>query len=208
MKKMLVAAIFAAFGASAQAATLDFIGDANASERGVASGFTYNNAFTDGVTLTLESNYNPYFDDSNAGLGVCKVLNGSAQCNPTNDDNVTVGESLTVKLDGTYKLSNLLFTGEGHSVAAGIVPLATTETLLFGTNGGALAQWTFAALSSATFNKVKSFSFHFDDGNATAEQFYLANAVVSPVPVPASLPLLLAGFGGLAALRRKRRKAA
>lgn len=207
MKKLLAGLLCAFFATSAQSATLDFLGDANAQERGVSSGTTYSNAFTDGLTLTLTSNFSPYFDSKNAGLGVCKVLNSNDQCVPASDDNVTFGESVTVDLNGLFDLSRFLFTGEGHSLAAGIQPLVTTETLLFGTNGGALQQTTFADLSAASFMNVQSFTLAFDDNGNNAKQFYLASVVATPVPLPAALPLLLAGLGGMAWVGRRRKAA-
>ncbi len=209
MKKLLVGVFCAILGTSAQAATLDFLGDANNEERGVASGTTYSNAFTGGLTLTLTAgmDFNPYFDGANAGLGVCQVLDNEDQCDPSSDDNVTDGESVTIDLNGTYNLSNFLFTGEGHSLSAGIVPLATDETLLFGINGGALSQTTFALLSAASFMDVQSFTLAFDDDGNNAEQFYLASVVATPIPVPAALPLLIAGIGSMAWVGRRRKTA-
>ncbi len=211
MRTFLTAtAVVLATGAVANAATLDFLADANASERGVASGTVINSIFTGFTNVTLSANdgFSPYFDKGNAGLGVCKVLTASAQCNPSDDDNVTISEMLTIAFDTAMNLSNMVFTGEGHSSAAGIEPLTTTETLLFAINGGTLAQYTFADLSAASFTNVLSASFHYDDGASTAEQFYLASADVTPVPLPAALPMLAAAMGGLGFLARRRRKAA
>lgn len=207
MKKLLVGVFCAILGTSAQAATLDFLGDANNEERGVASGTTYSNAFTGGLTLTLTSNFNPYFDGANAGLGVCKELDEGDQCDPASDDNVTAGESVTVDLNGTYNLSNFVFTGEGHSIGAGIQPLVTDETLRFSINGEALSQTTFAILSGASFVNVQSFTLAFDDDQNTAEQFYLASVVATPIPVPAAFPLLIAGLGSMAWVGRRRKTA-
>jgi hypothetical protein len=44
----------------------------------------------------------------------------------------------------------------------------------------------------------------FGAGDLTGAEFGLANTSPTPVPLPAGLPLLLAGLGGLAVLRRKR----
>jgi hypothetical protein len=44
----------------------------------------------------------------------------------------------------------------------------------------------------------------FGAGNLSGEEFGLANTNPAVVPLPAGLPLLLAGVGGLALLRRKR----
>lgn len=155
--------VLAILGTSAQAETLDFLGGANNEERGVASCTMYSNAFTGGLTLASTSNFKPYFDGANAGLGVCKELDEGDQCDPASDDNVTTGEWVTVDLNGTYNLSNFLFTGEGHSIGAGIQPLVTDETLRFSINGEALSQTTFASLSAASFMNVQSFTLAFDD---------------------------------------------
>lgn len=45
----------------------------------------------------------------------------------------------------------------------------------------------------------------FENGGSTGVEFFIDNTIATPaiVPLPASLPLLLAGFGGLAFVRRR-----
>ncbi len=151
-------------------------------------------------------------DPAQAGLGVCGTLDGSQQCNPSNDDNLQQGEIVTVSWTTAQDLSNLLFNADGHT------PLASDSTYLqFSINGGSLELYTFADLEAATFTGVTSMTFAYADDQHTGQQYYIDSAVLtasaipvpstSPVPVPAAGFLLLGGIGALAGLRRKRKAA-
>ena len=220
-KAIASAVALMAFAPMAQAATLDFISEANNNERGVID----NTVITmDGVDVTFSANGTnfAYFDHGNAGLGVCQNVTNFTSGGTSNrcasgasDDNVTVKEAVTIAFDTAMNLSDLIFQREGHT------PFSTStsalqKTLLFGINGGDLGRYTFGQLEGLSFGAVLKATFAYDDSsfdpvranNLTrdAEQFYLASATVSPVPVPAGLPLLLAGIGGLGLMARRKRK--
>ena len=95
------------------------------------------------------------------------------------------------------------FNGEGDGLLdyTGdiLAPLGLTTFLASSTTDGNLFRGVFFAFNnqvtfrnSATFNEVSQGDFPFD---------------VTPVPVPAALPLLLAGLGGLAFVARRRKAA-
>lgn len=227
MKLLAIAAVIAAMSAgSASAATLDFLAAATNNERGFQDGSVVT---LDGLNVTLsaglQSNYGAdpavtddayaYYDHGNAGLGVCKNVTNFTSGGTANrcasgagDDNVTVTEYVTLAFDAAQKLSSFAFRNANHHVIN-----STTQTLLVGINDGPLAQYTFAALSSVfpTFFDVDSITLAYDDGESSANQFYLSSVTaevdpeINEVPLPAGLPLMLAGLGafGVASRRRK-----
>ncbi len=232
MKSILTAAALSAafFASGANAAVLDFLGAATNNERGFADGSVVT---LDGLNVTLSAglqvNYGAvpsvsddayaYYDHGNAGLGVCKTVTDFTSGGTSNrcasgsgDDNVTVTEYVTLAFDTLQNLGSFAFRNGSHNPIT-----SATETLLVGINGGALTQYTFATLAAAfpTFSKVSSISLAYDDGQATANQFYLSSVtatedpdIVGEVPLPAGLPLLLAGMGAFGFAARRKQKAA
>lgn len=229
----ILAATLSAGGASA--AVLDFLAAATNNERAFHDGTTVT---IDGLDVTLsaglQSNYGAdpavtddayaYYDHGDAGLGVCRnvsdfTVSSTGKANrcdkvsgdPTSgagDDNVTVSEYVTLAFDTLQNLSSFTFRNSNHNPIT-----STTETLLVGLNGGALTQYTFAALGGAfpSFFDVSEITLAYDNGASTANQFYLSSVTaeedpnLNEVPLPAGLPLMLAGLAGLGVASRRRK---
>lgn len=198
--------IFVSTSFAASAATLDFITESNGNERGVADGYVLENANTSGLAVTLSADGgSAYFDSGDAGLGVCGTLTASKQCNPSNDDNITAGESVFLQIEkdaGSGYLSGVLnkvfFRNAGHGASFGAGAM-----LDYTLDGG--ASWMTRALTGmidfggAAFTSA-GIGFRYNNA-----EIYVANVDLEPVPLPAGALLLITGMGGLAAVRRRRK---
>ncbi len=214
MKKLIAfaAASIAACSLSmtAHAATImDFAAYAAGNEHGVASGTSLN---INGVNMTFQSNYNPYFDDvSNglpAGLGVCRNLSSKAQCVNAGDDSIDgdfgVNENISILFDdGPFNVLQLSFRDGQHNSLnfddVGTIKWSILDALGGVLNSGVTTFVNLLAMASAGhFANVNGIGFEFVD-----TEFYVEN--ISDVPVPAALPLLISGLAGLSfAIRRKK----
>ncbi len=195
---------------AAHASTIvDFAAYAAGNEGGVASGTSLN---INGVNLTFESNFNPYFDDVSggkpAGLGVCRELNAKSQCVDAGDDSADgdfgVNEYIAVIFDdGPFNVFQLSFRDGRHNLLnfndIGLVKWGIFDAIGDLLNTGVTTFADILSMAAAgDFAHVDGIGFQFVD-----TEFYVEN--ISDVPVPAALPLLFSGLAGLAfATRRKK----
>lgn len=196
------AAAIIALAGTAGAATLDFVAEAAGDERGVADGtvLTFDGLNVEFSAAHVTGTASAYFDDLSsgkpAGLGVCQVLTDpGAQCNPSSDDNITSGESVTLMFDKTLTTFQVTsFYDANHNSLAG-----SDKTLLI--NGSSVS---FADALATDYSGVASITFAY--GGTNADQFYVGGAIAA-IPLPAAGFLMLGGLGGLMVVRRRRKAA-
>lgn len=131
---------------------------------------------------------------SSAGLGVY-------HSKATDDDNITVGEVLTLSFNQLVNLSAIGLRAEGHNFtgwSTGATFLLNGVSTLLPDNVG-----TISGLN------MTGSVFTFGYGGDMPDQFYLASVTVTPVPEPEIVALMMAGLGmtGFMARRRKARRA-
>lgn len=205
--------------APASAVVLDFVAEAAGAERAIENGSTISNFQGTGVDVTFTSgsgDWYPYFDDLSegrpAGLGVCKELFGSVggpgddglsdDCNPPEDDNVSVGEFITLTFGGDeFHVRNMSFYDADH-FALGVG--GNDGMLAIMLNGGPAMVMSFStAISMAmagAYVGATSITWAYVD-----TYFYIAE--ISDVPIPGAIPLLLSGLAGIGFVSRKKKVA-
>ena len=199
---------------SAQASVVfDFAGLASGNEgpftSATAGGITVTGTAsnTDG-TKTPVAYLDDVFNSNPAGLGVCSEGLTGGECSIPSDDNVTSGETLTLSFTDavttnpiTVTLDPIFFRDANHltifdesGVGNGLIDIVI--------DGGSVMVLTLAAQLGTPLTG-STFDFTYNN-----QQFYIQNMTVTPVPLPAALPLFLSALAGLAFIGRRRRKKA
>ena len=140
----------------------------------------------------------PYLDAKSsgkgAGLGVCSQgLQGSNQCDPGDDDNVTIGEILKITFLESVAINfgQTTFRDADHDIHFPDIEISLDN----GSIWGAL-DLNSELVSDTFFFRTQT------DGN----QFYIDALTVkdATVPAPAALSLLGLGLAGLSFTRRRK----
>jgi hypothetical protein len=211
MKKAMLFLATLLFTATSNAAMFDFANDADTNGERGAPILNFNDG---GVNLAVSgtSGYlaytpaNAYLDAGDAGLGVCKVLDMGAQCDPGNDDNVLEGEALHLAFDKEVRLGDVFFkNGQHKTVFDGVLYYMNVTTGLSGLiDLAAIINFDFLGHGlEFIFGNEGS-----DLASSDAKNQFYISALNAEVPVPAAAFLFAPALLGFFGLRRKAKLAA
>lgn len=222
-----VMTIFMLGTASARADIIDFVQLTESGPLGESGWSSLNLSYTGfDVSITGDNASGDafaYLDWNHAGLGVCGNVysseideanpgSGSNVCNPSSDDNVTVGESLTFSFSTAVTIEKIWFNNThdpDFTIDAG--DLITINGLDYAGPGNGYAPTSSGYNTTGLAASVDNYLGGFTAGPGSDlviafnnEQFYISGMEVS-VAVPAPATILLLGLGLVAAgVRRKK----
>lgn len=206
-KAIALAALLSMTGAAANAASVLINGDFESGAVGFTSDYVEtasNGTAGEYAITTLASSWNGAFanlSDHTSGSGNMMALNGG-----TTAGAVVWSQTVNVVANTEYEFSGWI---------AGLFGSANTIALEIGTdNLGSVSTttssvwenfgftWFSGANTSITISLLQVSTAFLGNDYALDDLSFTAKGV-SPIPLPAGLPLLLAGLGGLALLRRR-----
>ena len=176
-------------------------------------------AFLDAPDSGILNSKYAYLDSQSggnpAGLGVCHGINGSKQCVPSNDDNVTAGEVLILEFSEQVTVSDIVFRDANHHLFSLVDPSSDFELFIDHSYVGRKLLSDPQPGNDSWVGTI--FSFATDDFDAISDlflgdedQLYLTELAAqgttlpaSVVPIPASAWLFGSALGLLAWVRRR-----
>ncbi len=142
-----------------------------------------------------------YLDSNTGGLGVCGYIDTNKQCVPSNDDNVTTGESLRFDFTNStmggsvpVNINSISFNNnhDGGFMTGNLINLDGTTV-----DVGSPQGWVTHTVSNPFSAWVTSFTVAYNN-----RQFYVQTMDVT-VPEPSIIALLGLGLIGVGAFSRK-----
>lgn len=217
-----LALTFAAGAAHASTFTYDFKAEANTTGQigeAIFSNFnTSDNGVFAGPNLAVTATKNGssafvYFDNGNAGMGVCGVSGGSLNqynpgsganlCNPGSDDGLTTTtEALHfTSTDGPVKITSFFINSNHDS--------GSILNTVWNIGGTTYDNTDFVSVGGGDVRIDIDFTLGLNEtlslSGVSGPNSYISAIGVTPVPLPAAALLMLAGLGGLGALRASRK---
>ena len=149
-------------------------------------------SFNNGVAAVVQDHQAAWTLANSAGLGVYHLSGASG------DDNITLGEKLTITFNQVVNLSSIGLRAEGHNFTG----WAANATFLFNGVSTLLPQ----GVGAVALNQTGSV-FTFEFGGTAPDQFYLASMTAAAVPESGTYALMAAGLGVMGLLARRRQRA-
>jgi hypothetical protein len=124
-----------------------------------------------------------YLDAGWGGLGVCKAIDSNAQCNPSSDDNTTVGELLTFVFEQDTLISKIWFNnnhGEDKSLLGDMINISGIGNYLFLASDqinviGSNSDWLYSTPLNVSANTDFNISYMNEEFYVTAIEYSYIN---------------------------------